>query len=138
MNTEAEEWNRDDDKSHYPGRFIIRCSTPLMIPELPEDGRGYDNVNNSNILPCWGTMDLKTEWYDHPCPECRGEGPYLDDPPISETFVPYFADMDEYGHSEDRETCEEMDRATDRAAEALAKTLFCWVRISLPYQPLRD
>ena len=114
---------KEKGESHHPGRFLVPCSTPLMIPELNQDA-----TDNSNIMPCWGTMDTKVLWYDHPCPDCLAELPYMEGMPVREETHPFVTDRRQRGDPSERDDREAMRRAIERTAESLAKTLYCWVR----------
>lgn len=113
-------------ESHHRGKFLIPCSTPPMIPPL--DRSPNATVADKDILPCYGAWDERVEWYDHPCPTCRGEEPYLlQGAPVKAEWRPYLRDNDTEGHSDDPEGREEIRRITERVAESLAKTIYCWV-----------
>lgn len=110
----GEEAASNNGQSHHNGRYLVRCSTPLMVPELDQ------KVTDDNVLPCGRACDVKEERYNEPCPDCRGDLPFRQPPPPNEVWN-YFVPG---GTEEDDDL---MEQVTERAAESLARTIYCWV-----------
>lgn len=115
MHTE-EEAASNNGESHHNGRYLVRCSTPLMVPELNQQ------VTDNNVLPCGRACDVKEERYNEPCPDCRGDLPFRQVPPPNEVWNCFLPG--ETGEDDDL-----MDQVTERAAESLARTIYCWVNM---------